>query len=892
MSWHTSWHKRFTALALALGLGLLGTGLVEAAKISDVRGTKHNLSASTTYVRQGASLTVPARNIKASSETEICIFCHTPHGTPGNNSTALWNRSLSNTIYSSANTYTSSSMDANANELAAGPGGSSKLCLSCHDGTMGIDKVSVNMDKSGFSSTNNPTIAMVDGNGSALASPARMPAGSGADTGFTRRLGTNLSNDHPISFTYSSTLVDNDGELNSPAAENTVGGIVMNRKPGKEKPVLPLESGKLQCSTCHDPHLRDDSDANAKFLRQNRFQSAPPVSTGFRKDVDIICLACHNKAYGSWAYSAHAHNEVATHSYQTTGSAVQRGFDGKKVWEMACLNCHDTHTVQGARRLLREGTSPYVNNVAGAIQAGVTDGSIGANDFTKSAIENTCYQCHDGSGAIINASGNASGVPNIKAEFDLAGIKMPIALAGENAKHDITSNAVGTPLFPETVNCGTDKKCGADFIETRANLATRHAECTDCHNPHRVIKAQNGLPGQLTATNTKDKAGTHKHENQSGYVHNNLISGVLRGTWGVEPDYQNNPSFHYMPTKYEVKRGDPGSNSNTAVTATYVTREYQICLKCHSNYGYEDDNVYPNGEKRPLLGGTGLTAQNANGHVDFTRYTNQAKEFQAPSTHAVPTGSVSLGQEAGNVNRTTSPATNAWANNHRSWHPVMRPTGRTGRPGAFLSPWNNSTDANNVAGTAGRLGNQTMLCSDCHGSATGTATVMPVGNTNTSENGTPWGPHGSTLNFLLKGTYDIGSGEGDANTLCFKCHNSANYGGTSGGTGFQTDRGDGHSIHSDRIDNAMKCNFCHVAVPHGWKNRSLLVNLLDVGPEAGLPAGTAVSYTNNRGYSNGPYYRKAFLRIISFPAAGSQWREANCNGGSKSTMKTNCEVPL
>ncbi|MBP8309516.1 MAG: hypothetical protein KAY46_19735, partial [Burkholderiaceae bacterium] len=192
--------------------------------------------------------------------------------------------------------------------------------------------------------------------------------------------------------------------------------------------------------------------------------------------------------------------------------------------------------------------------------------------------------------------------------------------------------------------------------------------------------------------------------------------------------------------------------------------------------------------------------------------------------------------------------------------------------------------------TAGRLGNQTMYCSDCHGSGTGSATSMPNGNSNTSESGSPWGPHGSSNNFLLKGTWDTGSGEGDSNTLCFKCHSQSAYSG-GGGTGFNTDKGDGHDVHSKRIDSNMKCNFCHVAVPHGWKNRSLLVNLLDVGPEAGLARNTAVSYTNNVGYTNGPYYRRAFLRIISFPAAGAQWREANCNGGSKDTMKTNCENP-
>jgi hypothetical protein len=127
------------------------------------------------------------------------------------------------------------------------------------------------------------------------------------------------------------------------------------------------------------------------------------------------------------------------------------------------------------------------------------------------------------------------------------------------------------------------------------------------------------------------------------------------------------------------------------------------------------------------------------------------------------------------------------------------------------------------------------------------------------------------------------------NTLCFKCHSQSAYSG-GGGTGWSTDKGDGHSVHSNKIDNPLRCNWCHVAVPHGWKNRNLLVNLLDVGAEAGLAAGTAVSFTNNVGYTNGPYYRRAFLRVISFPANGSQWTESNCNGGSKDTMKTNCET--
>ena len=91
-------------------------------------------------------------------------------------------------------------------------------------------------------------------------------------------------------------------------------------------------------------------------------------------------------------------------------------------------------------------------------------------------------------------------------------------------------------------------------------------------------------------------------------------------------------------------------------------------------------------------------------------------------------------------------------------------------------------------------------------------------------------------------------------------------------------------------------------MPHGWKNRSFLVNLNDVGPEVGLPAGTEVSITGSSSvYTNGPYYNNAKLKIRSFGTPGS-WSDSNCgsatgNGSdtSKTTgkdwMGTNCSSP-
>mgnify|MGYP000123684141 CR=1 FL=1 len=855
-----SWSQALMLFACVL----LSVDSAEGARISDVRGTKHNFSSAADASATPSGGTVPTRNVKATSETQICVFCHTPHGASAGVS-PLWNRKLSEETYTP---YSSLSLDAETirGSVLGQPGGSSKLCLSCHDGTLAIGSVNVLNGAGSNTTQGTQSIAMQPGTGAG----GTMPAGSGATAGFTRRLGTELGNDHPISLDYTNALAARDGELRVvdenqkyPASSGEIIGV----RGSGYKPKLPLEAtggsgtGQVQCATCHDPHIRetDTTKGNQKFLRMNRFQEVQPSAT-YNQNNDIICLACHDKAGASWAYSAHANSLVATQNYETTAATVpEREFPANlPVWKAACLNCHDTHTVQGARRLLREGTDSTSTPKAGG----------------NPALEETCYQCHTNSGAVITP---LTTVPNIETDFTTSGNKRMPNIGTEN--HNIGGN-FNDPTF---IDCtSSTNNCGKDFIEQRTllgsggNLGNRHAECTDCHNPHRVVKFRDfrGAAASGSLQGSPDASGTHPHTDAAGYTHTNIASGVLRGAWGVEPIY-GSASFHVLPTGYTVKRGDPAGSTDATVGAAHVTREYQICLKCHSDYAYSDDNVYPNSTARPQLGGTNLTAQNANGHSSFTSYTNQAKEFQAPSTHAVAVGSVSLGNNGG----TGTAASNA--NNHRSWHPVMRPTGRTGRSGTWIAPWNNS----GTGGQANRLGNQTMYCSDCHGSSTGTtASVIPTGG----EDGSPWGPHGSSINFLLKGEYSTSSGEGVGNTLCFKCHSQSAYSG-GGGTGWSTDRGDGHSVHSNRIDNPLRCNWCHIAVPHGWKNRNLLVNLLDVGAEAGLAPGTAVSFTNNVGYSNGPYYRKAFLRVISFPSG--QWTESNCNGGSKSVMKNNCEVP-
>ena len=792
-----------------LALLLVVVMSTHAARVPDVANTKHNLSVN------------GPGTVTATVEDQVCVFCHTPHGATNFPGSPLWNRQLSNQTYT---VYTSSSLDAEdiMGQLDQ-PGGSSKLCLSCHDGTLAIGTVNV------LGGQQNVDISMTG-----TAPDGSMPAGVNELSGFTRDLGIDLTNDHPISLNYDTTLVNADTELLDPATASHIGV----RAPGF-RPLVPLEAtgaggeAQLQCASCHDPHIREEAGTeNAKFLRLNRFQQAAPVGGSFDPAVDIVCLSCHDKT--GWSTSAHASIGVANETYTTAAGTLREFPAGLPVWQASCLNCHDTHSVHGSRRLLREGTA-----------SGVASPKIGG----AAALEETCYQCHSSIPAVTNA---ANDVKDIQTDFNLAR-HMPITSLDQAAGtevHDIVDS---------------------DFTEPQEllgrPLSNRHAECTDCHNPHRVTR--NALFNDIGLPQA-----THEHAS----VHSNIASGALRGSWGVEPVY-GGAAFPTLPINYQVKQGDGGIGAGTDVDSLWVTREYQICLKCHSDYGYFDNNQYPTGSRPNLTGTGGGTPPNTNG---LTQYTNQAVEFQSPLTHTGETQGVTDSGAGSNFVGGSN-------FNHRSWHPVMRPTGRNtairdAAANAWEAPWN----------TVAAIGSQTMYCSDCHGSSTGTTTVVPTGNN-------PWGPHGSANDFILKGTWNAQTGaNAGANGLCFKCHDFTTYATENGentrsGFNDEGNRGDGrspnlHGFHAKRIGSNLQCMWCHVAVPHGWKNKALLVNLNDVGAEAALPPNTEIaSNGSNDVYNQEPYYFNAKLKVRNFAQSGN-WVDTDCGSAGANIPGNNTQI--
>jgi len=206
--------KKIFVLAMAL---LMMVGFSAVSMAAGIVGSDHDFSS------EGWN-----------SSGEICIVCHTPHNADNTVADApLWNHEVTTT--DPFTLYSSSTFDADDGSYGYGqPGGVSKLCLSCHDGTVALDAFG--------GAPGNATNKM---SGSAL-------------------LGTDLSDDHPISFTYNAALVTADGGLNDPTGATISGWLF---------------GGKVECASCHDVHNNGLGDP---LLR-------------ISNDGSALCLTCHAK---------------------------------------------------------------------------------------------------------------------------------------------------------------------------------------------------------------------------------------------------------------------------------------------------------------------------------------------------------------------------------------------------------------------------------------------------------------------------------------------------------------------------------------------------------------------------------------------------------------------
>jgi predicted CXXCH cytochrome family protein len=363
-------------------------------------------------------------------------------------------------------------------------------------------------------------------------------------------------------------------------------------------------------------------------------------------------------------------------------------------------------------------------------------------------------------------------------------------------------------------------------------------KCVNCHNPHGYKDATGLVPNQTVARNENlcypchdgspapdarsdffnwsthpsrhpvDSTDPlhvsprivacddcHNPHAASGHSHTysttatstrNQVSPALRGVSGIQFNYGGLGNF-IAPTS---------GNFALIPATTGATYEYEICFKCHSSYNNWQGRASPRNGLSP------------NGSAINPVETDVAQEFNPnnKSGHPVVTG----------------------LDNYPNSTAVGSPLKKGLQANALLAPWKIS------------IGQQTMMCSDCHNTDAGSLAAQ--------------GPHASALQFMLRGTNAANwpniTLSSRTTSWCVNCHPLAT------ATGTIT-----NNVHTDGNHSSRRCYECHTVIPHGGKMSRL------IGDRETMPARYA--YNNTLTTMQISAFRKAAYNSYRKDATGN-----------------------
>ncbi|MBI5641962.1 MAG: hypothetical protein HY954_00650 [Deltaproteobacteria bacterium] len=294
--------RLFLSLISAVSVGFISVSPVAGLdtylagdSATGISGSRHNLG--------GLSMHVSTQHT-----TEVCIFCHTPHHTNTVNSMKpMWNRyAVANVNFTAYGSTT-----ANTSIINTDIGSVSLACLSCHDGVTTFDNIVNAPGKDGVVS-------------------------GGSDRGFSfffsgilvsdfmtssrLNIGLDLSNDHPMSVAYNggttaslrpTNTIISEIDLTTGLSASAIGfdngnltknlwaikGYISDTATISDL----LRSGRVECSSCHDPHFNNKSWQEIDSTFSNVAGQQERESNGlFMRRVggntgSGLCRTCHNK---------------------------------------------------------------------------------------------------------------------------------------------------------------------------------------------------------------------------------------------------------------------------------------------------------------------------------------------------------------------------------------------------------------------------------------------------------------------------------------------------------------------------------------------------------------------------------------------------------------------
>jgi len=457
--------------------------IITKTATASILTTKHNLSAS----GPGSVITTET--------TRVCVFCHTPHNS--NSEIPLWNKDSTTAVYT---LYGSPTLDATVNQ----PDGTSRVCLSCHDGTISVGAVK------------NPDITFSMAN-----------TNNGRLTG-SSNLGTDLTNDHPVSFV-------------------PVVGDEINNPPAGDEVALD-HSGKIQCTTCHNPH----DDANGYFLVKSNQNSA-------------ICKSCHNKT--GFAQSSH---NLSSSTWNGAGENPWPKNFYSNVSDNACWNCHWSHGGSSTEFLL---TDSAEENVCSVCHNGNVASKNVMAEFSKSSRHN-----------VFTTSGSHSPVEDIQT------VASHVECVDCHNPHSVNSSTASAP----DVSGRLSNVKGADLSGNEVDPALyQYQICIKCHGTNMNVVVVPFADRQVDTSNIRLAINP---SNQS--YHPIAAQGVNPNVPSLISPYTTDSIIYCTDchnSDDSVSAGGTGANGphgsiypyilerryEMADYTSYSSDAYALCFKCH-----------------------------------------------------------------------------------------------------------------------------------------------------------------------------------------------------------------------------------------------------------------------------------------------------------------------
>jgi predicted CXXCH cytochrome family protein len=513
-------------------------------------------------------------------------------------------------------------------------------------------------------------------------------------------------------------------------------------------------------------------DSNALYQVNDKWQVF--VRTDLRAPTNAALLANVLNGQMSCSTCHDVHKQTATPfdpaapAYNGSLTGAGRHYQAMdNDADQMCLDCHAARNV--------------TNYLAGSHPVGIP---VTANSYFKNPsvlpLDKTgrrvmCSTCHDVHYA-ASTDGNLLRMTN---QVSLCADCHQLANVITPAAHFNTASGVLWPggqygsTFPQITNLAMRGSCDNCHQAHGWPVATNTAAvydkllvdqeenlCFTCHDAngpasknvmtdfsktyhHLVVDAQQRANRAVECNSChnphKALSGSHTYS-ITATAARNQVSNPLKGVDGVAFNYTGLTNFQTVTT-----------NRFTAIPkSTGAAYEYQICFKCHSTYAW-GTGTPPNG-------------LSPNGTATTPAETDCAQEFSPmnKSGHPIVTG----------------------LDNYPNSIAVGSPARKGLQAAALLAPWNVN------------VGQQTMMCSDCHNTDAATPAAQ--------------GPHGSAAQFMLRGANAANwpnvTLANFSTSWCANCHVK-----NAAGAGHTT------SDHSSR-----RCYECHIVIPHGGKMSRLI----------------------------------------------------------------------